>query len=176
MRTPVFAIALRFQPPLVRGLLTVALLSLALPLVRAQQATRTVTGRPTHIADASRGLRYAIALNDEPPQIVSLETAEYSKIWAANVLRSAAVGQTQHAVKQPGRQALHIWMVDPGVVIDKIIGATGGSQLPLSFLGPPETAYPALNLPATGLGWGPHYPTPGSLAFPPVETGSLGSR
>lgn len=64
--------------------------------------------QPTHIADAGRGLRYAVALNDEPPQIVSLETAEYSKAWAANVLRSAATGQTRHQVKQPGRQTLRI--------------------------------------------------------------------
>ena len=105
--------------------------------------------RPTHAADAGRGLRYAVALNDEAPQlvsleqIVSLEKPGSSKVWAANVLRGAAIGQTRHLVTKPGHQTLRIWMVDPGVVIDKLEAATGGTQLLPSFTGPRETAFPA---------------------------------
>ena len=139
--------------------------------------------RPTHAANAVRGLRYAVALNDEAPQIVSLEQTVNlekpvaSKTWAANVLRSAAIGQTRHEVQQPGRQTLRIWMIDPGVVIDKLVGATGGGQLPPSFLGPRETTYPAPTPPATAEpGWGPHYPSPGAVAVPAAGGGRAGSR
>lgn len=97
--------------------------------------------RPTHTIHAGRGLRYAIALNDEKPRIVDLESEEYSKVWAGNILRTAALGQSAHRVAAPGRQVLKIWMVDPGVVIDKLVLRT--RPLPPSFLGPPETAYPA---------------------------------
>ena len=102
--------------------------------------------RPTHITDASRGLkglRYAVALNEEAPQLVGLETEEYSKEWSHNIWRSAAIGRTTHRVTKPGRQVLRIWMVDPGVVIDKLEAATGGGQLRPSFTGPRETAFPA---------------------------------
>lgn len=97
--------------------------------------------RPTHTIHAGRGLRYAIALNDEQPHIVDLESEEYSQVWAGNILRTAALGQSQHRVAAPGRQVLKIWMVDPGVVLDKLVLRT--QALPPSFLGPPETAYPA---------------------------------
>jgi len=100
--------------------------------------------RPTHTIHAGRGLRYAIALNDEKPRVVDLESEEYSKVWAGNILRTAALGQSAHRVTAPGRQVLKIWMVDPGVVIDKLVLST--RPLPPSFLGPPETAYPAAAL------------------------------
>ena len=97
--------------------------------------------RPTHTIHAGRGLRYAIALNDELPRIVSLESEEYSQVWAGNILRTAALGQSAARVTAPGRQVLKIWMIDPGVVLDKLVLST--RDLPPSFLGPPETAYPA---------------------------------
>jgi hypothetical protein len=38
-----------------------------------------------------------------------------------------------------GRHKLKVWMVDPGLVIDKIIIDTGGIRG--SYLGPPESVY-----------------------------------
>lgn len=102
--------------------------------------TATAYCRPTHPITQQRGLRYAVALNDGPPQFIDLEAAEYSQLWAGNILRGAALGRSRHVVATPGRQTLKIWLVDPGVVLDNLVLSHG--TVPPSFLGPPETAYP----------------------------------
>jgi Glycosyl hydrolase family 115/Gylcosyl hydrolase family 115 C-terminal domain len=100
-------------------------------------ATVLVRAIPTHRIHPGRGLRYAIAIDDQPPQIVDLETPENSRTWQLNVLRGTAISTTQHDITTVGEHTLKIWMVDPGVVLDKIIVDLGG--LRPSYLGPPET-------------------------------------
>ena len=95
----------------------------------------TVLCLPTHAATTERGLRYAVAFDAQAPQIIEFDTAEWSSQWTLNVLQGAAITQSDHAVAQPGSHKLKIWMVDPGVVLDKIIIGDYKS----SRLGPPET-------------------------------------
>ncbi len=110
-----------------------------LQTLSAGKADITVTCRPTHAITPLRGLRYAIAIGDETPQIVGVDAKEYSRAWMFNINRAAAQGQTKHRLGQ-GTQTLKIWMVDPGVVIDKIVVSRG--ELPPSFVGPPPTKIP----------------------------------
>jgi hypothetical protein len=63
--------------------------------------------------------------------------SETDRHWQENVLRNAAPTTSSHAVARPGLHTLKIWMVDPGIVIDTIIG-DGGNQ-PLDYSWPPET-------------------------------------
>ena len=103
----------------------------------AGAATVYVQCIPTHRIHPGRSLRYAIAFDAQPPQIVNIDTAENDKTWAVNVLRAAAIGKTSHTINAPGPHTLKITMVDPGVVLDKIIVDLNG--LRPSYLGPPET-------------------------------------
>lgn len=97
---------------------------------------------PTQRTHEGRGLRYAVAIGDETPQIVNFHedggaSGEHSAGWRNNVTRNVSQNQTTHAIARPGKQTLRLWMVDPGVVIDKLVIDTGG--LRTSELGPPET-------------------------------------
>jgi hypothetical protein len=91
---------------------------------------------PTHRINPQRHLRYAVAIDSETPQAVDLETPENNATWSENVLRAAAIGATSHNVSA-GHHTLHLYMVDPGVVIDHLTIDLGG--LPKSYLPPAET-------------------------------------
>ncbi len=101
-----------------------------------QKATVIIQAIPTHRINPQRGLRYAVAVDSDPPQIIDLETPEFSETWGANVLRAAAFGTTTHNIPA-GKHTLHIYMVDPGVVVDHITIDLGG--LPRTYLPPAET-------------------------------------
>ena len=89
-----------------------------------------------------RGVRYAVSFDDEPPQVITLVPQKYSAQngnhdWEASVKINARVARSTHAVGRPGYHTLKFWMVDPGVVLQKIMVNTGG--LKPSYLGPPES-------------------------------------
>jgi hypothetical protein len=101
--------------------------------------TFTVRALPTFSVETGKPQRYAIAVDDEPPKIVSLPASqsETDRRWQENVLRNAALTTSIHTLAQPGLHTLKIWMVDPGIVIDTIIG--DGDNQPLGYSWPPET-------------------------------------
>ncbi len=101
-----------------------------------EKAILTVQAIPTHRLNPERGLRYAVAIDHESPQIVDLESPENSTLWATNVLRGSAYGTTKHAL-HPGAHTLHLYMIDPGVILDHLTIDLGG--LKKSYLPPPET-------------------------------------
>jgi Glycosyl hydrolase family 115/Gylcosyl hydrolase family 115 C-terminal domain len=95
---------------------------------------------PTLPLIAGRGLRFAVALDNEGPQVVAVGTglAVPSKQWSQNVLNAVTIGSTILDVRAPGPHVLKIYMVDAGVVLDKIVMDNGGARP--SYLGPRETA------------------------------------
>ncbi len=86
---------------------------------------------PSYPINSGYGLRVAVALDGSQPQIVAFKKGN------RNVLDNLMTLQTELNIDKPGEHTLKIWMVDPGVVIDKLIINTGGVRK--SYLGPPES-------------------------------------
>jgi hypothetical protein len=103
------------------------------------KAQVSVYAIPTHRINSTRGLRYAVAIDDEQPQIVDFEhsASDNSRAWQEDVIRNINVTVTNHTLADPGKHTLKIFMVDPGVVLEKLVVSHG--PLPPSELGPPET-------------------------------------
>ncbi len=82
---------------------------------------------PTHrITSEHTGVRYAISLNGDTPKIVDIYAKEYTSTWYANTVRAASIGTSSHVISESGLQTVKIYMVDAGVVLDKITIATDG--------------------------------------------------
>ncbi len=97
---------------------------------------------PTLNFIAGRGLQYAVSFDDQDPQIITLVPADNNaqngnRDWEKSVSDNARFSTSSHIIGTPGYHTLKIWMVDPGVVIQKLIVNTGG--LKESYLGPPES-------------------------------------
>jgi hypothetical protein len=84
-----------------------------------------------------RGLRFAIAFDDEPPQIIDALEHNKTRDWEITVKDSVRVVTSSHMLAEPGYHTLKIWMVDPGVVVQKFVVDLGGVKP--SYLGPPES-------------------------------------
>jgi hypothetical protein len=102
----------------------------------------TAITAPTLNFVPDRGVRYAVSIDDEPPQIVTLVPQGYqaqnrNAAWEKSVADNAHYGKSRHAIAAPGYHTLKIWMVDPAVVMQKLIVDLGG--LRPSYLGPPES-------------------------------------
>jgi hypothetical protein len=89
------------------------------------------------------GLRYAVSIDDGPPQVVnahadgSTRAGDRNAAWEQMVARNVNVSASRHRVDAPGEHVLRVWMVDPGLVLQRIVVDTGGLQP--SYLGPPES-------------------------------------
>ncbi len=84
-----------------------------------------------------RGLRYAISFDGRPPQIVDALANDTQQEWARTVEDSVRKVKSIHTVEGVGYHTLKIWMVDPGVVLQKLVIDLGGVKP--SYLGPPES-------------------------------------
>ena len=57
--------------------------------------------------------------------------------WETTVKNNSRTSKSTHTLDQPGYHTLKFWMIDPGVVLQKIVVNTGGVRP--SYLGPPES-------------------------------------
>ncbi len=84
-----------------------------------------------------RGLRFAIAFDDQPPQVVDALAGNSQHAWQESVKDSVRTIVSHHVLTGSGYHTLKFWMVDPGIVLQKIVVDLGG--LKPSYLGPPES-------------------------------------
>ena len=89
------------------------------------------------------GLRYAVSIDDAPPQVVNMHAdgstraGDSNRAWEQMVANNVNVSVSRHRVSAPGEHVLKVWMIDPGVVLQRIVVDAGG--LKPSYLGPPES-------------------------------------
>ena len=84
-----------------------------------------------------RGLRYAISFDDQPLQVVDALAHNSVEEWATTVKNSVRAVTSEHTVAGTGYHTLKFCMVDPGVVLEKLVLSLGGVRP--SCLGPPES-------------------------------------
>ena len=88
---------------------------------------------PTQPVAPDRGVRFAISLDEGMPQVLGAS----GRPPPGDVLSNLRRWTTKVTVNKPGRHTLRIWMVDPGVVIDKMVLYTGKRND--SYSGPPQS-------------------------------------
>ena len=86
-----------------------------------------------------RGLRYAISFDDHPPLVVDALADNSEKAWATAVSDGVRKVTSELTIVQAGYHTLKFRMVDPGVVLEKIVISQG--EVPSSYLGPPESCH-----------------------------------
>ena len=88
------------------------------------------------------GLQYAISVDNEVPQIISTNSEDKSTgagIWSKWVAENIIIKTSKHTIENPGKHTLKFWMLDPGIVMEKLVLDFG--TLKESYLGPPETIF-----------------------------------
>lgn len=82
----------------------------------------------------SAGMRYGISFDAATPQTLSFN-GDTDNGRANNII----VSSSTHTISSEGAHELKFWMVDPGVVLEKLVIETAGSKS--SYLGAPEKTY-----------------------------------
>jgi len=84
------------------------------------------------------GLKFAISIDNEPPVIVNISTDyKTENAWRKSVADNIKIFKTDLKFNKPGKHTIKYWMINPGIVLQKLVLDLGG--LKPSYLGPPET-------------------------------------
>ena len=102
----------------------------------------TLSLSPTLNFTYGRDLRIAVSVDNDEPQTIIIVPGNYSaqngnQDWERSVMNNARYVTTRLVIPGEGLHKLKIWMIDPGVVVEKIVVNTGGVRA--SYLGPPES-------------------------------------
>jgi hypothetical protein len=93
---------------------------------------------PTLNFNHNKGLRYEISFDEGSPETVNFNghyRGELGKWQSEHIIKSA----TRHQILQPGKHTLRFRVLEPGIVLEKILIDTGG--LKSSYLGAPQSNY-----------------------------------
>jgi len=84
----------------------------------------------------------AVSFDDEGPRSITVVPKGYiagdgNRDWEEAVKDSVRQVKSRHTISSPGSHAFRIWMIDPAVVVQKIVVDCCGVKS--SYLGPPES-------------------------------------
>ena len=83
------------------------------------------------------GTELAVSIDNQEPVILNMNKDDQLKTWEGWVSNNINKVVSTHVVDQPGKHTLKVWMIDPGVVLQRVIIDCGG--LKSSYLGPTES-------------------------------------
>ena len=89
------------------------------------------------------GIRYALSFNDDEPTVVNMhdempEDGGFdTNVWYEWTRNNAIIKETTTEISEAGLNTLKFWLVDTGVVLQKIVVET--DDVPETYLGPPES-------------------------------------
>ena len=86
------------------------------------------------------GLQYAVSVDNEAPQIISINKDDQisdNSVWNKWVANNIIIKSSSHNIVQAGKHTLKYWMVNSGVVLQKLVVNFG--QTNPGYLGPTET-------------------------------------
>jgi hypothetical protein len=96
-----------------------------------------------NFTNKQEGVRYAVSFDDEQPQIIKLTCnpnppdLNRDPVWNKWVADNINIQISKHEIVKSGKHILKFWMIDPGVVLQKIVIDKGGMKQ--SYLGPAES-------------------------------------
>jgi len=81
------------------------------------------------------GLKVAVSIDDQAPQILAFNKTD--RAWNNWVSDNIIKVPSKHQIENPGKHILKVWMVSPGVVLQKIVVNSGDKKS--SYLSEPES-------------------------------------
>jgi hypothetical protein len=84
-----------------------------------------------------RGLRFAVSVDDGPRTAVDALEHNAQSDWETAVSDGVRKLSIPISISSTGHHSLKVWMVDPGIVLEKIV--LYHDHLLPSYLGPPES-------------------------------------
>lgn len=91
--------------------------------------------------NSERPLKYAVSVDSAKPQVVQPIPATilgtYPDLWSDMVSNAVATNTTMHDLSMVGSHVLNLWILEPGLTVQKIVVDMGGVRS--SYLGPPES-------------------------------------
>jgi hypothetical protein len=101
-------------------------------------------GAPTNNLSSETGMKYAVAIDDEKPQVVDTfpmgTPVGRGNVWSSGVMQNCRINSTLHSLSKGEIHTLRFYMVDAGYVLQRIV-IDCGNNLKKSFLGPEESYY-----------------------------------
>ena len=101
------------------------------------EARLRLVASPTLAYAPGRGLRVAVSLDNEESRVIDLLADRSGDAWSRMVSDGVNRVTTNLRIAEPGRHTLKIWLVDPGVVLQRIELDFGGIKP--TYLGPRES-------------------------------------
>jgi hypothetical protein len=91
----------------------------SIQLPQAGDVALQVILSPTLDFRARGGLRYAVSIDAEPPQLVNVNNHVSDADWSRAVIENRWVRSTRHSLAA-GAHVIHLWAVDPGLVFQRL--------------------------------------------------------